>query len=105
MFLSTAEFKQVTKDVMWKKPSFFFSDNLETSESDMNEGSSRWVREVGGQYYFLLPCSRRHSITRLHGLAFPRRNKFSGATTKDLMRSDAIPKPKRAIVIRQPGSF
>lgn len=46
LFLSMAKFKPVTKDALWKKPAFFFGDNLETNESDMHEVVSLWVREV-----------------------------------------------------------
>lgn len=36
--------------------SLLFSDNLETNEAGKNEGVSRWVRELDGQYYFLPPA-------------------------------------------------
>lgn len=68
----TAEFKPATKDVVWEKMAFFFSDNHDMNESDMNAGVSRWVQDVDGQYYFLPPRSRRYSITHLFRLALPK---------------------------------
>lgn len=56
--LSMVEFKAMTKDAMWEKPAFFFSDCLEMNEAEMNEDVSRWVRKVEGQHYFLPPCFR-----------------------------------------------
>lgn len=101
LFLTT-DFKSVARDIVWKKPTFFFGDRIKAGDDRMTEGVTRWVWEIYDQWYFLPARSRKYSIICLRDLALSKRNSWglaietSGVSTGGLGHGGTVPKHERS---------